>query len=96
MVTQLRIYTIREGHMNDWVRGWRQGVVPLRRKFGYRVEGGWTIRGESRFVWLLSHDGKESWEDLEKLYYSSPERNALTPDPAEWVEKAETWFLESA
>lgn len=80
--------------MDEWVRGWREKVVPLRQKFGYRVEGGWVIPVARKFVWLLSYDGEGSWEQRERSYYSSTDRQALMPDPAELVEKAETWFVE--
>jgi len=39
-VSQLRIYRIKEGRMEEWLAGWKRGVLPLRRKLGFRIEGG--------------------------------------------------------
>lgn len=39
MVSQLRICRAKEGELDAFVREWNAGVLPLRRKFGFRVEG---------------------------------------------------------
>lgn len=92
--TQLRMYTIKAGKMNEWLEGWTNGVLPLRRKFGFRVHGAWIVRGEDRFVWLLTYDGPEGFEARDAAYYASEERKALRQDPAPLIEKGETVFLE--
>ncbi len=81
--------------MDAWLKGWREGVVPLRRKHGFRVDGAWIVRGENRFVWILTYDGPESWEAKDSAYYASPERKALNPDPAVYIGKAETWIMDA-
>jgi hypothetical protein len=55
-------------------------VVPLRERFGFRVEGAWTIPETDGFVWVISHDG--DFEAADQAYSTSPERKALDPDPA--------------
>jgi hypothetical protein len=92
MTTQLRIYTINKGRLDDFVRAWAAGVHPLRLKNGYRIDGAWVIRERNEFVWLLSHDG-EDWEAQERAYYASPERAAVHPDPAQYIAKGEKWFV---
>jgi hypothetical protein len=92
MTTQLRIYTINKGRLDDFVQAWAAGVYPLRLKNGYRIDGAWVIRERNEFVWLLSHDG-EDWEAQERAYYASPERAAVHPDPAQYIAKAEKWFV---
>ena len=95
-VSQLRMYTIQEGRMGEWLLGWTRGVLPLRRKFGFRVDGAWVVEGENMFVWVLTYDGPDGFEARDAAYYSSPERASLTPDPAPLIEKAETWFMRAA
>ncbi len=95
-ISQLRIYTIKEGKMEEWLDGWSRGVLPLRRKFGFRVDGAWVVVGENRFVWILTHDDARGFEARDSEYYSSPERKALGPDPAPLIEKAEMSFMTSA
>jgi len=92
MATQLRMYTINRGKMDDFVRAWKAGVYPLRQKLGFRIDGAWVIKERNQFVWLLSYDG-EDWEAKDAGYYASPERKALNPDPAQFIALAEHWFL---
>lgn len=92
-VSQLRIYTIREGKMDEWIAGWRDGVVPLRKKFDFRVDGAWVVRERNTFVWILTYDGPEDWSTRDEAYYSSPQRRALNPDPARLIAHAEQMLL---
>jgi len=85
--TELRDYTIAQGALDQFVDEWRQGVLPLRRARGYRVDGAWTVPDESRFVWLLSLDVEPAeWETRNNAYYADPAREALDPDPARLIE----------
>jgi hypothetical protein len=94
MVTQLRLYRIVQGHLDDFVMAWTTSVVPLRRVYGFEVEEAWKIREQSRFCWVVSYGGSLTWQEAEAAYYGSPERAALDPDPAQWVEDPQTWFVE--
>jgi len=95
VVSQLRIYRIKEGRMEEWLAGWKRGVLPLRRKLGFRIEGAWEVRGKDTFVWILTYDGPEGFEARDAAYYASPERKALKPDPAELIEEADTYTMTS-
>jgi hypothetical protein len=90
-VSQLRIYRITDGRMDEFVGEWRERVVPLREAFGFRVEGAWTIAEGNGFVWIISHDG--DFEAADTAYYSSGERKALDPDPARNIESADTRMM---
>ena len=92
-VSQLRIYRIKEGKMEEWLEGWTRGVLPLREKFGFRIDGAWVVRGENIFVWILTYDGPEGFEARDRAYYASPERKVLRPDPAPWIEKSESYIM---
>jgi hypothetical protein len=94
MTTELRILTINQDRLDDFVRAWTAGLYPLRLKKGYRTDGAWVIRERNEFIWILSHDG-EDWDAQEKAYYASPERTALDPDPRQYIAKSEKWFLTS-
>jgi hypothetical protein len=88
MATQLRDYTIRDGELDRWVDEWRTRIAPVRRALGFRIDGAWVIRDESRFVWLLTHsDGWDAFEAADRAYHASPERAALHPDPARLIER---------
>jgi hypothetical protein len=94
MTAELRDYVIAEGHLEDFVAAWLKGVVPLRQRLGFRIEGAWTVPPERRFVWILAHDAsEEEWRALNDAYYASPERAAVDPDPAQWVEEMRVAFI---
>jgi len=92
-MSQLRIYQIQEGKMDDWLAGWTHGVRPLRLKFGFHIDGAWLVPGTNTFVWILRYDGPEGFEARDALYYDSEERKALRPDPAPLIVKAETYMM---
>ncbi len=92
MLTQLRRYTINRGKMDAFVEAWKTGVVPLRRRAGFRIVGAWVVRERNEFVWLMSYEG-DDWEARDKAYYASPERAKLDPDPAQFIARVEHWFV---
>jgi NIPSNAP protein len=92
-VSQLRMYRITEGKLPEFVQLWLTSVLPLRRKLGFTVDGAWTVRGEDRFVWIVSYEGEESFETKNAEYYESPERQALDPNPAELIEESQEVIL---
>jgi hypothetical protein len=87
--SQLRVYRIADGHLDDFVAEWRAGVLPLRERFGFRIEA-WTDAAESTFVWVVRYDGPGTLEEADRAYYASPERAALEPDPARGIGAAIT------
>jgi NIPSNAP len=93
VTAQVRLYRIAEGRMDEFIAAWRDGIVPLRRSSGYRIEGAWASREGHRFAWVVAYDGPLSWEEAEERYYASPERAAIDPDPATLVEESETWLM---
>lgn len=94
MKHQLRIYTINHGMLDEFAQLWRKSVYPLRIKVGFQVTGAWVNREINQFVWILSYDGPQTWEEANNAYYASPERKALNPDPAQFIARMETYFIE--
>ncbi len=94
-VSQLRIYQIAPGRMDEFVREWKAGVVPLRISHGFRVDGAWIVEGEQTFVWILTYEGDESFETRDAAYYASPARKSLDPDPARHIDSQENRFIRS-
>jgi len=94
VATQLRIYDIAAGHLEEFVAAWAGGVRPLRRAHGFRIRG-WTVPGADRFIWLLSCAGTQGeFEARDAAYYASPDRASLDPDPAQWIRATEHLFVE--
>ncbi|MBF6289817.1 NIPSNAP family protein [Nocardia cyriacigeorgica] len=83
--TQLRTYTIREGLLDEWAGKWRDLVVPLRLELGFEIGGAWLDRERSQFIWLISFEGEDTFEEANERYWASPKREALGLDPAEYL-----------
>ena len=92
-VVQLRLYTIDRGRLDDFAAAWRAGVYPLRLKMGYQIPFAAKIPATNQFVWLVRYDGPEPWERKEAAYYSSAERAGLSPDPRQWIARADQWMV---
>ena len=90
---QLREYTIEDGRLDEFVREWRELVLPLRVAMGFSVFGPWIERGASRFVWIVGYDG--DIEAANEAYYASDGRKAMEPDPARFLVEARTVWLEA-
>jgi hypothetical protein len=93
MYFQLREYTIEDGRLDDFVREWRELVLPLRVSLGFGVFGPWVEREASRFVWVVGYDGDIGAAN--EAYYASPERAAMNPDPARLVVESRELWLEA-
>jgi hypothetical protein len=92
MTWQLRLYGVRDGEWDTWVREWREHILPLRLAGGFEVLGPWRTE-DGRFAWLIGH---EDFGAADAAYYASPERTALQPDPARHLTEIETTLLEEA
>jgi hypothetical protein len=90
---QLRRYTVKPGELNDWLAEWKEKILPLRAQFGFQVVGSWT-GGADQFVWIIRYDGPLSWEEADRAYYGSPERKALSPDPARHLAATDTLVMD--
>jgi hypothetical protein len=95
MTSQVRIYTINKGKLNEFVKAWNKGVVPLRLRHGFKIGGAWTVKENNQFVWILTYDDPEDWHTKQEVYYNSPERKALDPDPAQYIARVQEYFISS-
>lgn len=95
MVSQLRMYRAKEGELDAFIEEWRAKILPLRRKFGFKVEGAWTKRETGEFIWIISYEGPEGFEARDAAYYDSPERKAVSPSPARHLAEQNTRLMTS-
>jgi NIPSNAP len=95
MEIQLRDYRIRPGHMDDWIAGWKRGIVPQRHQEGFEIVSAWVDRAHDRFVWLVGYAGDDGFEAAEERYHNSPARLALQPDPSDFVAQAKLDMVEA-
>jgi hypothetical protein len=89
---QLRTYDLYADKVDGFLAFWRDGVVPLRRRLGFTVAGGWLDAEAAVFIWLVGHPAPDGWEEAERTYYASPLRAEL-PDPRQFVAAFEARLL---
>ena len=94
MVSQLRIYTIKEGKMESWLKLFGEHLKPNHEKYGIPIGPTWVNTEKSEFIWVRSFDSVEAIADKEKEYYSSPEREALTDQPQQHIDHTEVRIVE--
>lgn len=92
MTTQIRLYTINRGQLEQFTREWQEQIRPLRESLGFKVSAAWTVKETNQFVWILSYDGPEDWKSVDATYYNSPMRLAMDPNPARLIARAEEYF----
>jgi hypothetical protein len=90
---QLRDYTIEEGRLDDFVREWREHVLPLRVAMGFNILGPWIDREKSRFILIVGFDG--DFDAAGGLYRASSERQAIDPDPGRFITETRRTWLEA-
>lgn len=94
MKTQLRIYTINRGQLEQFALEWKQHLKPLREKIGFRVLAAWTVPSTNQFVWVMALPDGQDWEALDALYFASEERKTMQPDPGRLIARMENHFAE--
>lgn len=88
MTTQLRIYTINRGQLQQFTQEWKEKVLPLRVEHGFQIEAAWIVESTNQFVWVISYQGSEDWQAKEEAYYASTARTAMEPNPARLIARA--------
>lgn len=97
MISQLRIYDIRQGMMDGWLELFGDKVVPMHSKYGIPVRTAWVDRERSQFVWVREFLGEGTAEEQEKRYRASDERARVIGDePAKFIENMEVRVVEQA
>lgn len=71
MIAQLRTYTINKGMMDDWLKVFREGIVPLCRRSGIGVESAWVNDEGTKFIWIRTFVDAADIDRKEAAMYGS-------------------------
>ena len=93
MTTELRVYAVRDGAMREFVELFREQIVPLRRRLGFRVDGVWVDEASNTFAWVVSHDGPEGWEAAVDAYLRVRDAE-IHPSPTGFVDRVTATLVE--
>lgn len=93
MTTELRVYTVRDGAMREFVEVFTQRVVPLRRRLGFRVEGVWMDEASNTFAWVVSHAGPATWDEAVAAYQAARDAE-IDPSPSSFLTSVSATLVE--
>ena len=77
MISQLRIYTVNRGMMDQWVKFFTETLVPMQEKIGIKIEGMWVNEDSTQFIWIRSFADADDVKSKEAAFYESTEWNNL-------------------
>lgn len=77
MIHELRIYTIAQGKMEEWIDVFQQKVAPIYRNNGVSIPASWRDDQRNEFVWIRACKDAEELKKLHKVVVSLPEFQAL-------------------
>ena len=81
MITEVRIYTMKPGRLDDFLDVFRTGIVPTSNAYGIQIHGAWRNDDKNELVWVRSYaDGAtlETYEKCpERALYSSKSKDCL-------------------
>ena len=58
MISQIRIYTINKGEMDNFLKHFKEDIVSLHQKIGVPIVGTWVNRPQNEFIWVRSYKDK--------------------------------------
>jgi hypothetical protein len=92
MTTELRLYTVNKGMMDEWLESFQKYIMPTSAKFGIKIHFGFVNRPQSEFIWSRSYDTAEALD----AYMKSPDRAAYADITGRCIAKTEVRTVDLA
>ena len=64
MISQIRIYTINKGEMDNFLKHFKEDIMTLHEKIGVPIVGTWVNRPQNEFIWVRSYETPEALASL--------------------------------
>jgi hypothetical protein len=55
MISQIRIYTINKGEMDNFLRHFKEDVMAVHERIGVPIVGAWVNRPQNEFIWVRTY-----------------------------------------
>ena len=95
MASQLRIYDITQGDMEEFARQIRELVVPIRLDHGFTIDGPWIVKEANQYVLIVHYEGDLPFEEAADAYYADPRRAELEFNPRDYIVKADIRMMDA-
>ena len=71
MISQIRIYTINKGEMDNFLKHFKEDILSLHQKIGVPIVGSWVNRPQNEFIWVRSYKDKAEMEAKNKEFQAA-------------------------
>jgi hypothetical protein len=71
IISQIRIYTINKGEMDNFLKHFREEIMPLHEKIGVPIVGSWVNRPQNEFIWVRTYKDKAEIEAKTKEFQTA-------------------------
>ena len=71
MISQIRIYTINKGEMDNFLMHFKDDIIPLHQKIGVPIVGTWVNRPQNEFIWVRNYQDKADIEAKTKEFQAA-------------------------
>src|SRR6185312_6175611 len=68
MISQIRIYTINKGEMDNFLKHFKDEIMVLHQKIGVPIVGTWVNRPQNEFIWIRTYADKADLEAKGKAF----------------------------
>ena len=97
MPSQLRIYRIKDGQMENWLKFLHEKVAPLHRKFGIPAYAGRVDASVSEFIWVRDFPEGEPIAAVAQRYVTWDERQKTLGDESKhYIDSMQVRVIERA
>ena len=85
--TEFRVYEIKHGKLDAWVRLFLNEVKPLREREGFHIDAAFAIPERDEFVWIVTYEGDaDAMRRADAAYYELPEHAPLHQEALLYLE----------
>ena len=75
MISQLRVYTVNRGMMDEWINVFTETLVPMQEQHGIKIDGMGVNEDRNQFIWIRSFADAQDMDS--KRFSSFPEWRAV-------------------
>jgi hypothetical protein len=75
-VSQLRMYTVNGGMMDQWVKLFSETLAPLQENLGMKIDAQWVNEDKNQFIWIRSFADDDDLKAKEAAFAASPDWQA--------------------
>ncbi len=91
--SQLRIYDIKPGTMEEFAAKVEDELIPIRLDHGFTRCGPWIVEDTYQYAWVVHYDGPEGFEAADRRYYADPRRGEMTFNPMDYIDRVDARML---